>query len=171
MEQNEKQLRIVYAENVGKQDFRDIPWQINMDGHVSGMGNFYSAHWVLPKAPAPQGEAPKKSVGHPPHMHKENEVIMLIGTDVNDPYDLGATIHFCIGEDMKEYTFTRSCTIMIPGGTPHGFYRTEEVRRPFLFLSVQEAAKRTEKFLWEYLSEEERASIEHPEKWQDEGFD
>lgn len=165
MDKEDSQVRIIYAEHVGKQDFRDIPWQIKMDGCDSGMGCFYSAHWVLP-SPAPAANAPKK-VGHPPHMHQENEVIMLIGSDVNDPYDLGGTVEFCLGKDMKQYTFTRSCTIMIPAGTPHGFYKTRDIYRPFLFISIQEAARRTEKFLWEYLTPEERAGIEHPEKWVD----
>jgi len=168
-----KEPIITYAENVPQQDFREIPWQINMNGTQSGMGCYYCAHWNFPKK-APEGgqiEAKPKSVGHPPHVHKENEVIMLIGMDPENPYDLGATVEMCIGEDMKKYTFTRSVTIMIPGGTPHGAYRTVECKRPFYFVSCQEAASRTEKFLWEYLTQEEIDSIEHMEKWKDVGFD
>jgi len=169
MDKKEKMPLVTFAEQVGKPDFRDIPWQIHMEGSESGMNSYYSAHWVLP---TPGGKEPgkKRSVGHPPHMHKENEVIMLIGTDVEDPYDLGGTVEFCFGKDMEKHVFTRSCTIMIPGGTPHGFYHVAEVHRPFLFVSVQEASPRTEKFLWEYLTPEEIASIEHPEKWKDVGF-
>ena len=161
---------ILYAEQVGKQDFRDIPWQINMDGTASGMNSFYSAHWVAPKEPETE-ESGKRKVGHPPHMHKENEIIMLIGADYENPYDLGGTVEFCFGENMEKYVFDRSCTIMIPAGTPHGFFHMKEVHRPFLFVSVQEGSPRTEKFLWEYLSKEEMESIEHPEKWIDRGFE
>ena len=170
MSQEEKVPVITFAEDVPQQDFRQIPWQINADGCDTGMQCFYSAHWNFPRKADPN--APKKKmVGHPPHMHKENEIIMLIGGNPEDPYDLGATIEFCIGKDMKKYTFNRSVTIMIPGGTPHGYYKTVECTRPFMFISIQEAPKRTEKFLWEYLTQEEIDSIEHKEKWQDVGFD
>ena len=167
---NENAVTVVLAEDVPKQDFRDIPWQIKADNGAYGLGNFISAHWCFPKPPAPANEPPKKKVGHPPHMHKETEVIMLIGMDPEDPYDLGATVEFSFGKDMQQHTFTRSCTIIIPGGTPHGAYRVTECRRPFMFVQIQEAANRTEKFLWEYLSKEEIESIEHPEMWKDAGF-
>lgn len=166
----EKEPLVVYAEDVGKQDFRDIPWQINMDGSVSGMNNFYSAHWIAPKEPDPEIPG-KRQVGHPPHMHKENEIIMLIGADYENPYDLGGTVEFCFGKEMKKHEFTRSCTIMIPGGTPHGFFHIKEAHKPFLFVSSQEANPRTEKFLWEYLTPEELRTLEHPEKWVDKNYD
>ena len=112
----EKLPVITYAEDVPQQDFRPIPWQIRVDGCESGMQCFYSAHWCYPRKEEPgKADAPKPSkVGHPPHLHKENEIMMLIGGDPDDPYDLGATVEFCIGKDMKKYTFTRSVTIMIP---------------------------------------------------------
>ena len=167
----EKQVTVVFAEDVPQQDFRAVPWQIKADGGAYGVSNFISAHWCLPEAPK-EGAAPKKKgVGHPPHMHKETEVIMLIGMDPEDPYDLGATIEFSFGKEMVQHTFTRSCTIIIPGGTPHGYYRCVECRRPFMFIQIQEAVDRTEKFLWEYLTEEQKAGIEHPEIWVDKGFD
>ena len=55
----EKELKIIYAEEVPQQDFRPIPWQIRMEAGESGMKAFYSAHWVYPKpgegaAPAPR---------------------------------------------------------------------------------------------------------------------
>ncbi len=163
-------VTVVLAEDFPQQDFRQIPWQIKVDNGAYGLNNFISAHWCFPAPKAPADEAPKKKVGHPPHMHKETEIIMLIGSDPYDPYDLGATVEFSFGDDMKQHIFTRSCTIIIPGGTPHGFYRIAECRRPFMFVQIQEAAKRTEKFLWKYLTKEEIESIEHPELWVDTGW-
>ena len=169
----EKLPVITYAEDVPQQDFRPIPWQIRVDGCESGMQCFYSAHWCYPRKEEPgKADAPKPSkVGHPPHLHKENEIMMLIGGDPDDPYDLGATVEFCIGKDMKKYTFTRSVTVMIPGGTPHGYYKIVDCRRPFMFVQIQEAPVRTEKFLWEYLTQEQIDSIEHKDHWKDTGFD
>jgi hypothetical protein len=44
-------------------------------------------------------------------MHKENELMYLIGMNPDDPYDLGAEVEICIGKDMKKHTITRSCCI------------------------------------------------------------
>ncbi len=167
---SERTPRVIFAEDVPQQDFRPVAWQICMNGSESGMNCYYSAHWNNVKEREPETGGPRK-VGHPPHMHKENEIIMLIGMNPEDPYDLGATVEFCCGPNMEKHTFTRSVTIMVPGGTPHGFYRTVECHRPFYFVSVQEAVNRTEKFLWEYLTPEEIAAIPHPEKWVDVGYD
>ena len=165
-------VKVVFAEDVPKQDFRDIPWQIKVDKGAYGLNNFISAHWCLPTPPADKNAAPKKKgVGHPPHMHKETEIIMLIGMNPNDPYELGATVEFSFGKEMEQSVFTRSCTIIIPGGTPHGYFRITECTKPFMFIQIQEAVNRTEKFLWEYLTAEEKANIEHPEIWVDTGFD
>ena len=167
-----KQPTIVWAEDVPQQDFRPIPWHVNAHGSDIGALCHYSAHWNFTKEPEPEVEGVKKvrKVGHPPHMHKENEIIMLIGSNPEDPYDLGATIEFCFGPNMEKHVFTRSATIVIPGGTPHGFFNTIECHRPYMFIEVQEANSKTEKFLWEYLSEEELASVDRS-KWNDVGFD
>ena len=106
-------------------------------------------------------------------MHKENELMYLIGMNPEDPYDLGAEVEICIGADMKKYTITRSCCICIPANTPHGFYRIIKADMPWMFVQVQEANPRTEKFLWEYLTPEQKASISERLMafWKDTGYD
>ncbi|MCF0120595.1 MAG: hypothetical protein HUJ65_03060 [Oscillospiraceae bacterium] len=156
---------IINAEDVPKQDSRDIPWMCKFDGTENGTQNFYSVHWNMP-----QKRIEEARVGHPPHMHKENEIIMLIGVDPENHGELGAEVELCIGEDMEKYVFTKTCTIIIPGGTPHGNFHVVEAKKPWIFVQIQEAASRTEKFLWEYLTDEEKATIEHPEFWQDVGY-
>ena len=103
---------------------------------------------------------------------KENEDLtsIVIGTFITSSY-VDIVLTFKDGEKMEKHTFTRSCTIIIPGGTPHGYYRVAECTRPFMFVQIQEAANRTEKFLWDYLSPEELEAVEHKEHWQDVGFD
>ena len=57
---------------------------------------------------------------------------------------------------------------------PHGFYHVNRCTRPWLFVEVQEANPKTEKFLWEYLTEAEKASIPAEQMrnlWLDVGFD
>ena len=100
--------------------------------------------------------------------------MFLFGSDPENPWDLGAEVKICLGPEMEEHTITRSCCLRIPGGTPHGFYNIVRCWRPWMFVEVQEANPKTEKFLWEYLTPEEKASI--PERlmkefWVDVGYD
>lgn len=161
---------VTYARDCEYPKGRDIPWVSYLSGK-EGLNCFYSIHWNDVKEREP--EKPIRTVGHPPHMHKETEMIFLIGMDPENHFDLGAEVEMCIGEDMKKYVLTESCTLRIPPNTPHGFYNIVECKRPFLFVQVQEANPPTEKFLWDYLTPEEIASIpEHSMKfWVDKGYD
>jgi len=165
---------IIYSENMEYPAGRPIPWVAKLDD-LPVFDCSYSIHWNMPfdeserQAP-PEGQ---RVVGHPPHMHKENEIMFLFGNNPDDPYDLGAEVEICIGEEMEKFVINRSCCIRIPGGTPHGFYNITKCTRPWMFVQVQEANPRTEKFLWEYLTPEEKASI--PDRlmafWVDVGYD
>ena len=159
---------VTLSENMEFPANRPIPWIANLSDDC--LKNYYSIHWNMPQ---PYDPKVRESVGHPPHMHKENELMYLISMNPEDPYDLGAEVEICIGADMKKYTITRSCCICIPANTPHGFYRIIKADRPWMFVQVQEANPRTEKFLWEYLTPEQKASI--PERlmafWKDTGYD
>jgi 8-oxo-dGTP pyrophosphatase MutT (NUDIX family) len=88
--------------------------------------------------------------------------------------ELGAEVEMCFGPEMEKHILTRSCCLRIPGGLPHGFYHINSCTRPWLFIEVQEANPKTEKFLWEYLTPEELASIPEDRMknlWVDVGFD
>lgn len=163
---------IIYSEDMDFPANRPIPWVAKLDD-LPIFQCSYSIHWNMPFAEPPEPPAPgQRIVGHPPHLHKENEIMFLIGGDPEHPFDLGAEVEICIGPEMERFVITRSCCIRIPGGTPHGFYHINRCERPWLFVEVQEANPKTEKFLWEYLTPEEKASI--PERamafWQDVGF-
>jgi NAD-dependent dihydropyrimidine dehydrogenase PreA subunit len=47
---------------------------------------FYMVHWVLPH------EQPFLEIGHPPHIHRDAELLFHIGSDANNPQDLGSEI-------------------------------------------------------------------------------
>lgn len=149
---------------------RDLPWIAWLSG-TEGLQNYYSLHWNMEKPAAP-ADAPR-AVGHPPHKHKETELIFLCGTDPADPYDLGAEVEISFGPEMERHVIRRSCCIRIPPDTPHGFYNINWCTRPFLFIAVQEANPPTEKFLWEYLTREEIDSMPPEVRafWQDKGYD
>ena len=162
----DKEFTVILAEDVPQQDPRPVPWVCKFEGSQAGADCFYSVHWNMP-----QKRVEEPGVGHPPHMHRETEIMMLLGIDPEDPYDLGAEVEFCIGEKMEKQVFTRSCTIVIPGGTPHGNFRIVESRRPWIFVQVQEGDPRTEKFLWDYLTPEQIAAIPNREMWKDTGYE
>lgn len=165
---------VLYSENMEFPAARPLPWVAKLDD-VPGMNCSYSLHWNMPFDPAaePKPAPGQRVVGHPPHMHKENEIIYLFGMNPDDPFDLGAEVEICIGEKMERHVITRSCCLRIPGGTPHGFYHINHCERPWMFVEVHEGNPKTEKFLWEYLTQEEIASI--PERamqfWKDVGYD
>ncbi len=160
-------ITVINSEDVPQQDFREIPWICKFDGDKYGTNNFYSVHWNMPQERVEVTD----NVGHPPHMHKENEIMMLIGMDPENPDDLGAEVQMCIGEDMEKHIFTKSCTVIIPGGTPHGNFRIVESKRPWMFVQVQEAVPRTEKFLWDYLTPEQIEAIPNKDFWKDTGYE
>ncbi len=160
-------IKVIYAEDVPQQDFRNVPWMCKFEGSEKGTKNYYSVHWNMPQERSENTD----SVGHPPHIHKENEIMMLIGVDPENHGELGAIVEMCIGENMEKFVFTKTCTVIIPGGTPHGYFRIVESKKPWIFVQIQEAEVRTEKFLWEYLTKEQIDQMPHPEMWVDKGFD
>lgn len=128
--------------------------------------NAYFVHWVVP-----EGRSRELKQGHPPHIHKENEILFFIGMDPENPHDLGGTFEISFGEEMERHVIDKSCCLTIPGGLPHGRYIVRETHRPWMFLRIHEGAARTEYPRLDLLSDEERAQIEHPEYWVPVGFD
>ena len=166
---------IIASETMEYTDFRPIPWLAKLDDQP-GFRCSYAIHWNLPfdADAAPKSAPGQRIVGHPPHMHKEHEIMFLLGSDPDDPSDLGAEVEICLGPEMEKHVITRSCCLRIPAGLPHGFYHINSCVRPWLFIEVQEANPKTEKFLWDYLTPEELASIPEDRMknlWVDVGFD
>ena len=67
--------------------------------------NFYWVHWNLPRS----GDKPPGmlKVGHPPHIHKDPEILMLIGTDPDNPTDLGAEVELHMGAEREKHLITK----------------------------------------------------------------
>ncbi len=167
MEKEKINAEIIYAEDLHVDDPRNLPWMAQLMGDTPPTKSFYSIHWVLPD----DRLFDPKRVGHPPHIHKETEIMFLLGTDPDNHLDLGAEVEFSFGDKMEKHVITKTCSIIIPGGTPHGFYRVKKTTRPWVFIQAQEAVPRTEKFLWDYLTQEQIDNLAFKEKWVDTGFD
>ncbi len=78
---------------------------IGMDVHVQ-----YGAFWTATKI----GKAP-----YVPHVHDFDQVLLFVGSDMNDPGDLFAEVEMCLGENLETHVFTSSSAVAIPRGLPH----------------------------------------------------
>ncbi len=66
------------------------------------------------------------------HQHGFDEVLNFIGTDPENPHDLGAEVEVWIGGEMHVITTTTS--VFIPKGVPHCPLVHRRVDRPFLLV-------------------------------------
>ena len=96
---------------------------------------------------------------HSPHMHKDPEVLIMLGTDPNDPWDLGAEVEICMGPEMEKHVITTSALVFIPAKFIHCPISYRNVRRPFIFQQIQYAPKMTEIPCKNLIPEEEFAKM------------
>jgi len=122
--------------------------------------NFYFLHWVLPH------EVPKMKLGHPPHIHKEAELLFHIGTNPDDPTDLGAEIEICMGPELEKHVITKSTVVFIPPNCIHAPWNPIRTWRPWIFIEVNQGLRHTEKFYPQLLTREQREG-EDQSMWKD----
>jgi len=135
----------------GGKDTRPTIAQI--DDHIAKGAFFYRVHWMLPGG-EPEG------IGHPPHIHKEAELLFHIGTNPDDPMDLGAEVEMHMGEEMERHVFNKSTVIWIPGGLIHSPWKPLKIFRPFIMIQVNQAVNKTEKFTLHILPKELRDKVD-----------
>jgi len=115
---------------VGKPDdvHPDFSWDgigriVWMDpGAMPGTTYFEMMWFYAPREPGP-----------PTHTHDFDEIIGFVGGDPENPKELGATVHFRLGDES--YTFTKSVIIFIPAGMEHSPIHVEKVEKPFIHFS------------------------------------
>ena len=139
-----------------------------LDSNTMEGSYFYWVHWNLPLPPDRPVFNP--GVGHPPHIHKEAEILMLIGTNPDDPTDLGAEVELQMGEEREKHIITKSTIVFIPPYLVHCPYIIRRTDRPWIFVEVNQGPVHTEKLFPQILTEEERASVDWS-KCKEEGFD
>ena len=100
------------------------------------------------------GEEATKRAGHGPHVHNDPELLVAIGTDPDNPKDLGAKMEMCMGPEMESHIITESTMIWIPANFVHCPFRILEVTRPFVFIQCQYAPKLTETALRKLVDKE-----------------
>jgi hypothetical protein len=98
-----------------------------LDSDVAEGAFYMECVWVMPRpagAPMPGG----RRVGTEPHTHDYDEVIAFIGTDLNDPYDLGAEVELWLGDE--KHIITKSSLVFVPAGLKHCPLTFLKVDRP-----------------------------------------
>ncbi|MBN1191021.1 MAG: hypothetical protein JXA46_14795 [Dehalococcoidales bacterium] len=84
---------------------------------------------------------PTEKEGSPSHVHDFDEIIGFIGSDPENPKDLGGEVEFWL-EDEK-YLLTKSCLIFAPRGLRHCPLRVTRADRPILFLAFSVTGRYT----------------------------
>ncbi|MBN1190627.1 MAG: hypothetical protein JXA46_12810 [Dehalococcoidales bacterium] len=138
----------------------------SLDGDIIKGSNSYVIHWV-PRVPDMPGVTSWDQMRHGPHIHKEAELIIHIGTNPDDPMDLGAEVEFCMGPEMEKHIITQSTVVYIPPGFIHCPWTIKRVDRPFILMQVNQEPKHTEKSYPQIVSPEEREHM----MFLDEGYD
>ena len=131
-----------------------------MIGHFDGSdfeGSYeYDCRWFYPKPPGDSGQTEETQVIHSPHTHKYPEVLLHMGTDPDNPMDLGAEVVLHMGPEMEEYIITKSTLVFVPANLVHGWWYIRKVTRPFILFAVNQNGTHTEKSLPELVPEEIR---------------
>jgi hypothetical protein len=104
--------------------------------------------WITPDKPFPF------DIGHPPHIHKDGELLLHIGSDPYNPTDLGAECELYLGEELERYVINKTCAVWIPPGFIHSPWKPLEVRRPFMFIEINQGPVHTEKGFHHLIPEE-----------------
>ena len=69
-----------------------------------------------------------------PHAHDFDEVLAFLGTDLEEPYDLGGEIEIWLGDE--KHILTKSCLVFIPKGLQHCPLVFRRVDRPILHFAT-----------------------------------
>jgi hypothetical protein len=71
----------------------------------------------------------------PEHVHKDyDEIVIHIGSDPDNPQDLGAEIEFVL--DGEKLVIDKTSALFVPKGVPHGPLTWKRVDRPHLEMAI-----------------------------------
>jgi len=96
----------------------------------------YGACWIAGKL----GKEPDQ-----PHVHDFDQVMLFLGSDMNDLSELGAEVQFCIGQEMESHMITCSTAIAVPRGMPHFPATIHRLDKRMIFMEVSVAPDYSER--------------------------
>jgi len=77
-----------------------------------------------------------------PHNHDFDEYLVFIGTNPEDPFDLGGEVEIWLGDEEK-HVITRSSTVFVPRGLYHTPIHFNRVDRPIIMFRTGNTLKYT----------------------------
>lgn len=83
-------------------------------------------------------EMPKPNPHIHRHAHDYDEFVIHIGTDPENPEELGAKIEFVVGDD--KLVIDKTSALFVPKGVEHGPLTWEEVEKPHIQMVVMPGA-------------------------------
>ena len=104
---------------------------LNGDKPVKGSNQFLEVVWIWAEGAA------AVNPDRPPHSHGFDEVFVFLGSNREDPDNLGGEVEFWLGEgkDTEKYLFTTSTCIFVPKGLVHLPMIFRKIKRPFLLVT------------------------------------
>jgi len=118
--------------------------------------NDYTVFWVGEKPYGAYGTDKWGEIFHGPHEHKNPDVSMYLGTDPENPMELGAEVEFCVGPEMEKHIITKSTIIYMPANFPHFPWRILKVTRPFILVATIQSPTTNEKARRDMIPEKDR---------------
>ena len=97
---------------------------------VPGSDTYIELEWVY--------EMPEPNPHIHDHAHDYNEIVLHVGTDPDNPEELGAEIEFVVGG--QKLTINKTSALFIPKGVEHGPLTWKKVDRPHLQMVVMPGA-------------------------------
>jgi len=119
----------------------------------------YYVHWVPVRPQGLPGVSSWEQMGHGPHKHKTPETVMHLGTDPDNPLDLGGEVEFYLGPELEKHVLTTSNLVYLPADFIHGPWIIKKVTRPFIMVTVEQSPRHTEKSYQDLVSGEDRDNL------------
>ena len=161
------------------------PVMSRMEDAVAKGSHFYLIHWMFPTGMRADSEIWQRQYdearqagaimdhpmgGHPPHIHRDAELLFHIGTNPDDPMDLGAEVQMYMGPEMEKHVFNKTTCIYIPPNFIHAPWKPIKTERPWIFIEVNQGPSHTEKSFRQLLPKELRGQTDWSRMWIDEGY-
>jgi hypothetical protein len=106
---------------------RQIPSQTYMSNAlVPGSNTYIEFSWIY--------DMPHPNPHIHEHAHQYDEIVLHIGSDPNNPQDLGGEIEYCY--DGQPLVFDTTTALFIPKGVKHGPLTWKKVTRPHIEMAI-----------------------------------
>jgi hypothetical protein len=120
---------------------------------------YYFIHWVMHTPTGPTITPEPKIISHGPHIHQDAEILIHVGTDPHNPWDLGGEVELCMGPELEKHTFNQTTTVFIPPNFIHCPWTITKVTRPFLFITIDQGPLHTEKSYMQLVDSKARQNM------------